>query len=55
MASKMYLDFFADRINTEVVILLASGLIAVLLAWSTVAGHAFRISRASPIIALRYE
>jgi putative ABC transport system permease protein len=55
MASRLYLDFFADRIDTEVFILLASGLIAVLLAWSTVAGHAFRISRASPIIALRYE
>ena len=28
---------------------------AVLLAWGTVAGHAVRISRASPILALRYE
>ena len=55
MASKNYLNFFADRIDTEVVILLASGLIAVLLAWGTVAGHAVRISRASPILALRYE
>jgi len=26
-----------------------------LLAWGTVAGHAVRISRASPILALRYE
>ncbi len=55
MGSKTYLEFFADRINTEVIILLVAGLVAVLLAWGTVAGHAIRISRASPIIALRYE
>jgi putative ABC transport system permease protein len=54
-ASKSYLEFFADRIDTPVVILLVSGLIAVFLAWGTVAGHAIRISRSSPIIALRYE
>ena len=55
MGSKTYLDFFADRIDSEIIILLTSGLIAVLLAWGTVAGHAIRISRASPILALRYE
>lgn len=54
-ASKSYLEFFADRIDTPIVILLVSGLIAVLLAWGTVAGHAWRISRSSPILALRYE
>jgi len=54
-ASRLYLDFFAERIDTPVVILLVSGLIAVLLAWGTVAGHAIRISRANPIMALRYE
>lgn len=54
-ASKSYLEFFADRIDTPIVILLVSGLIAVLLSWGTVAGHALRISRSSPIIALRYE
>jgi putative ABC transport system permease protein len=54
-ASKSYLEFFADRIDTPIVILLVSGLIAVLLAWGTVAGHALRISRSSPILALRYE
>ncbi|NNJ79150.1 MAG: FtsX-like permease family protein [Xanthomonadales bacterium] len=55
IASKTYLDFFADRIDAQVIILLSSGLAAVLLAWGTVAGHAIRISRASPILALRYE
>lgn len=54
-ASKTYLEFFADRIDTPILILLLSGLFAVLLAWSTVAGHAWRISRSSPILALRYE
>jgi putative ABC transport system permease protein len=54
-ASKTYLEFFADRIDTPVVILLVSGFIAVVLAWGTVAGHAIRISRSSPILALRYE
>jgi len=54
-ASKSYLEFFAERIDTPILILLVSGLLAVLLAWGTVAGHAIRISRSSPIIALRYE
>jgi len=54
-ASRSYLEFFSDRIDTPIVILLVSGLIAVLLAWGTVAGHALRISRSSPILALRYE
>ena len=54
-ASKSYLEFFADRIDTPILILLVSGLVAVLLSWGTVAGHAWRISRSSPILALRYE
>ena len=54
-ASKTYLEFFADRIDTPIVILFVSGFIAVLLAWGTVAGHALRVSRSSPILALRHE
>jgi len=54
-ASKMYLDFFADRIQSPIVILLVSGALAVVLAWSTVAGHAIRIARRNPVLALRYE
>jgi len=54
-ASRTYLEFFADRIETSILILLVSGLIAVLLAFGTVTGHAIRISRSSPILALRYE
>jgi putative ABC transport system permease protein len=55
LASKMYLDFFADRIQAPIPILLAAGAIAVLLAWGTVAGHAIRIARSNPVLALRYE
>ena len=54
-ASQAYLNFFADRIETPVPILLAAGGIAVLLAWGTVAGHALRIAHSNPIMALRYE
>jgi len=54
-ATKAYLNFFADRIETEVPILIVSGIVAVILAWTTVAGHAIRIARANPVLALRYE
>jgi putative ABC transport system permease protein len=54
-ASSVYLNFFADRIHTTIPILLAAGLVATLLAWGTVAGHAIRIARANPVLALRYE
>ena len=36
-------------------ILLVAGIIAVFLAWGTVAGHAVRIARSNPVLALRYE
>ena len=54
-ASNLYLDFFADRIQSSVPVLLVAGVIAVMLAWGTVAGHAVRIARANPVLALRYE
>ncbi len=53
--SSLYLDFFADRLESPVPILIVSGIIAVLLAWTTIAGHAIRIARSNPIRALRYE
>ena len=55
IASASYLNFFADRIGTAIPILLVAGLVAVVLAWGTVAGHAIRIARANPVYALRYE
>jgi putative ABC transport system permease protein len=54
-ASKQYLNFFADRIEAPIPILLIAGAIAVMLAWGTVAAHAIRIARSNPIMALRYE
>ena len=54
-ASSLYLNFFADRIESPILTLVVSGALAVTLAWSTVAGHAFRIARSNPIVALRYE
>jgi putative ABC transport system permease protein len=51
----VYLNFFADRIESAVPILIVAGCVAVLLAWATIAGHAIRIARANPIRALRYE
>jgi putative ABC transport system permease protein len=54
-ASSIYLNFFADRIHTTIPILIAAGIVATLLAWGTVAGHAIRIARANPVLALRYE
>ena len=54
-ASQGYLNFFADRIESPIPILIVSGFIAVLLAWGTIAAHAIRIARSNPILALRYE
>jgi len=54
-AASTYLNFFADRIQSTIPILLAAGIVATLLAWGTVAGHAIRIARANPVLALRYE
>ncbi len=54
-ASNIYLNFFADRIESPFVILAVAGAIALMLAWSTVAAHAIRIARANPVLALRYE
>ncbi len=54
-ASNLYLNFFAGRIDTMTPILIVAGGMAVLMAWGTVAGHAIRIARANPILALRHE
>jgi hypothetical protein len=35
--------------------MLGAGIVGVLFAWGTVAGHAIRIAQRSPIQALRYE
>ncbi len=55
VGSGIYLDFFADRLTMPEAIILFAGLLAVICAWGIVAVHAFRIARAKPINALRYE
>jgi putative ABC transport system permease protein len=55
LATTTYLTFFAERIDSPIPILVVAGALAVTLAWSTVAGHAIRIARSNPIVALRYE
>ena len=54
-ASTLYLNFFSERIESPILVLIVAGALAVMLAWGTVAGHAIRIARANPIMALRYE
>ena len=54
-ATTTYLNFFSDRIDSPVLVLVLAGALAVMLAWGTVAGHAIRIARSNPIVALRYE
>ncbi len=54
-ASQVYLNFFSERIAAPVLILLVAGAVAVMLAWGTIAGHAIRIARSNPILALRYD
>jgi putative ABC transport system permease protein len=54
-ASQMYLNFFGERMEAPIMVLLISGALAVLMAWGTVAGHVYRIARANPVLALRYE
>lgn len=54
-ASNQYLNFFSERISSPILVLVGAGLMAVMLAWSTVAGHAIRIARSNPVMALRYE
>jgi len=55
VASNMYLQFFAERIDLQIPIILLSGIVAVVAAWIVIALHAFKIASANPIKALRYE
>lgn len=55
IAANAYLQFFADRITYTGPIVGLAGAGSVLLAWSIVAVHAFRVARENPIHALRYE
>jgi putative ABC transport system permease protein len=50
-----WLAGFADRITLHPGFFIAVGLVALLIAWGTVFVHAWRVARASPVNALRYE
>lgn len=54
-AADTYLQFFAERIEMEVPIIIAAGILAVGLAWAVIAMHALKVARENPIKALRYE
>jgi putative ABC transport system permease protein len=54
-ASGVYLNFFADHIESVVPLLLVASLAALLTAWFITAIHAIRVARRSPIFALRHE
>lgn len=55
LASQGLLTFFADRIADPYIIVLGSGIVAIIFACATVASHAIKVARQSPIKALRYE
>ena len=57
LAMQNWLERFAYRLNAlyMIPICLASGLIALLIAWFTVAGNTSRVARTKPINSLRYE
>ena len=50
-----WLSGFHYRISLSPVFFLLAGLVALLIAWVTVVGHAWRVARSNPISALRYE
>jgi len=52
-----WLNHFPDRIDSSwlIAICLVTGLVAVLISWLTVSGHALRVALANPIHALRYQ
>ena len=50
-----WLQLFAYRVDLEWMYFVLPGLMAVTIAWLTVAGQAWRVARRKPINALRYE
>lgn len=52
---RRWLEGFPDHINLSPLIFVAAGLLAIVIALATVAGHALLIARAKPVEALRYE
>ncbi len=54
-AMRDWLNTFDTRVDLGVTPFLLAGLLALAIAIGTIAGHAFRVARANPINALRYE
>jgi putative ABC transport system permease protein len=50
-----WLQGFAYRIALSPLYFVAIGLVALLIAWATIFAHAWRVARANPVHALRYE
>ena len=50
-----WLTGYAYRIDLNPVYFIAAGVLALVIAWLTVIGHALRVARANPVDALRYE
>ena len=50
-----WLNTFDARIDLEPTPFLVAGLLALVIAIGTIAGHAIRVARKNPIHALRYE
>ena len=50
-----WLNGFAYRITLSPLYFVGVGMIALMIAWATILGHALRVARANPIHALRYE
>ncbi|TQV72589.1 FtsX-like permease family protein [Exilibacterium tricleocarpae] len=55
LASSIYLDFFPERIDFTLPVILLASALGVLTAWAIVAGHAINIARTTPARSLRYE
>ena len=54
-AMKTWLDTFDTRIDLGPLPFVVAGLVALVIAIGTIASHAFKVARANPILALRYE
>jgi putative ABC transport system permease protein len=50
-----WLEGYAYRIELSPLYFIAAGVLALVIAWLTVIGHALRVARANPVHALRYE
>jgi putative ABC transport system permease protein len=50
-----WLQGYADRISLNPLYFIGAGTAALMIAWATVYAHAYRMARANPINALRYE